>query len=497
MAGGAPVHHTTTVENPDNIKVAQPWPSNTAAYGSLAIIIVATFINFFDATVFGMMAERIKTTFDLSDEQLGFLGGPANVIFYMFVGIPIARLADIYPRKYVLAGGISIIGAVTALGGLAQNFWQFVATRMFVGAGGSAHAPASYSMLADSFPPKKITRAFALLQLGFIGGTTLGVYFGGMMIGYVSDMESIQWMGLTIHNWQLILLVIGMPGLLIGGIFLLLKEPVRRMPPSTDAVFEVADKSAPMSKKVLTFMGLDAAKAINVKGAVYYPLFIGLALSAIESQGLAFWRTPFMIRTYGWDEAQIGQVMAPMILAASLIGMVLGGVFVEWLAKRYKDANVRAATILFACVSVCSIAAPMMPTGESSLIVMSIGAVFGIAGAVPQNAAIQRIAPQAMRGQVTAIYLFMFTFFGAMGSMVIGTVAQRIFVDPQDLWKAMVSTAAILLPLATYSMYRGIKPYREEIERMEAAEAEALAAAEAQKAVQEAAAVTTTEGKGI
>lgn len=35
---------------------------------------------------------------------------------------------------------------------------------------------------------------------------------------------------------------------------------------------------------------------------------------------------------------------------------------------------------------------------------------------MPQNAAVQRVAPNAMRGLVTAIYLFMFTFFGAMGA---------------------------------------------------------------------------------
>ena len=50
--------------------------------------------------------------------------------------------------------------------------------------------------------------------------------------------------------------------------------------------------------------------------------------------------------------------------------------------------------------------------------------MFGLAGAVPQNAAIQRIAPNEMRGQVTAVYLFMFTFFGAVGSLVIGFVGR-------------------------------------------------------------------------
>jgi MFS family permease len=183
---------------------------------------------------------------------------------------------------------------------------------------------------------------------------------------------------------------------------------------------------------------------------------------------MAFWRTPFMIRTFGWDEEKVGEVMAPMLLAASLVGIFFGGVFVEWLAKRYTDANVRAAAILFAGVTVTSIAAPLMPTGELALGMMSLAAMFGVAGAVPQNAAIQRIAPQKIRGQVTAIYIFMFIFFGAMGSLVIGIVAQRVVGVPEELWKAMVITASILLPLATFFMCRGMKPYREEIARMEA-----------------------------
>ena len=67
-----------------------------------------------DAQIFNMMAQRIKADFHLTDEQLGFLLGPANIIFYVLVGIPLARLVDLYPRKYVLAGGITLIGGITA-----------------------------------------------------------------------------------------------------------------------------------------------------------------------------------------------------------------------------------------------------------------------------------------------------------------------------------------------------------------------------------------------
>lgn len=448
----------------------QSWPSSAAAYYALAVIIIATGLNFFDASVFGMMAQRIKVDFGLSDEQLGFLGGPASVIFYVIVGIPLARLADIYPRRWVLSGGMAATGVITALGGVAQNFAQFVGSRMFVGAGGSAHAPAAYSMLSDYFPPERITRAFALLQLGFIGGTTLGVMFGGAWVVAAAQWEPTLIAGVSIRGWQWILLVLGGAGLIAALLLLTVREPARRIIPNAEPLVPA---SGSFGRRLLTFTGWDAMRVIHGRGRFYYPLFGALALSAIETFGLAFWRTPFMIRTYGWDEAQIGAVMGPMLLVSQLAGVFLGGIFVEWLAKRYKDANVRAATILFGLVTICAITAPLMPTGEAALAVMALAGVFGLAGAVPQNAAIQRIAPNELRGQVTALYLFMFTFFGAMGSYVIGIVAQRVVGVEADLWKALVMTSATLLPLATVLMWRGIRPYREEVERLEALEAAA------------------------
>ena len=452
---------------------AQEWPSSPRAYFALTVIIIATFLSFFDATVFGMLAERIKVDFGLSDTQLGILGGPASIIFYVFVGIPLARLVDLYPRRMILAISAAVTGGVTMLSGLAQNFGQFIAARMLLGAGGSAHGPGSYSLIVDMFKPKKIPIAFALLQFGFIGGTTLGVLFGGMMIGAVSHWETSYVWGLRIFNWQWILIGLGLLSFPAALLFLLVKEPARRAAVADPVAIP---KKASLGRKIATFMGFDAIRGIRAKGMVYYPLFIALALSATESQGIGFWRVPFLVRTYGMDEAQIGAVLAPMLLVAQLSGLVLGGLMVSWFGRKYKDANVRTAAICFTAVTICTISAPLMPTGELAMGAMAVATLFGLAGAPAQNAAVQRVAPQAMRGQVTALYLFMFTFFGAMGSLVIGVVAQYIVGDEARLWQAIFITALVLLPLATISMWRACKPYREEIERLEAAEA-ALAAA--------------------
>jgi hypothetical protein len=174
-----------------------------------------------------------------------------------------------------------------------------------------------------------------------------------------------------------------------------------------------------------------------------------------------------MIRTYGWNEGRIGMVMAPMLLA-SLLGHFPG--------RRVRGMDGQAPQ---GCQRALR-GDPVRPGhdlrdhgaadahGRDGLAVMALGGMFGLAGAVPQNAAIQRIAPNEMRGQVTAIYLFMFTFFGAMGSFVVGVVAQRVVGVEAELWKALVITAGALLPIATISMILAIRPYREEVARLEA-----------------------------
>jgi MFS family permease len=458
MATGAPV---TVSAEPSSIQVQRHWLSAPAAYWALFVIIIATFMTFLDQVVFGMLAENIKKDFGLSDTQLGFLAGPATIICYFFVGIPLGRLADIYPRKFVLSASAGVVGLLVALNGIAQSFTQFVGARLFLAAGGSAHAPASYSLLADAFPPQKLTRAFALLQFGFIGGTTLGPIIGGRLVGASAEWGDTPFLGLQIFSWQWVLIYLAIPSLLAALLFLTVREP-QRLPPQFRSVQIPSEPG--LGRKVITFMGFDAARAIHAGGKVYYPMFGALALSAIESFGIMFWRTPYLMREFGWDAQQIGDLVGTTALIASIAGLIAGGLFVEWLAKRYKDANIRAAFICFCGSTIVILTALLISDPYWSTIAFGSAAFFAIAGAVPQNAAIQRVTPNDMRGQITAFYLFMFTFFGALGSWFIGAASDYI---TGDLGEAILLTAATLMPLAAFLMYRAIRPYREEVERLE------------------------------
>jgi hypothetical protein len=114
-------------------------------------------------------------------------------------------------------------------------------------------------------------------------------------------------MGLSIYNWQLALIYLSVPTLIASLLFLTVKEPLR-LAPNQSAVQIPTDVG--LGRKMITFMGFDAAKAIHAGGRVYYPMFGALALSAIESFGIMFWRTPYLAVWVGCqpDQNLIGSV---------------------------------------------------------------------------------------------------------------------------------------------------------------------------------------------
>ena len=429
----------------------QPWPKPATAWWALFVFALALMFAQLDRSIFSMVIEMVKRDFALTDLQIGMLLGPAGIFFYVFVGIPMARLVDIYPRNIVLACGIVAWSGMTAICGLTQGYTSLFITRMVSGVGGSAHGPGTYSMMADYFPPKKLPRAIAGLQVGYIAGLGGASIIGGALIGYTSHWQPTHLAGLVIHNWQWVLIMVGAPGLIIALLTYLLPEPARR--------------GSIGAAKALPFKTI--LNEVWQRRAVYFPLMIGLGLGQVEVMGINEWRIPFFQRTYGWTPAQVGTWAGISIFISFPVGLFIGTSLTEWLAKRYDDAPVRATAIVLACCIPFSLLAPLMPSAPLSLIVSGIGGAFGMAGAVPQNAAIQTVTPNQMRGQITAFYLFVYTVFGALGSLFVAMVTRFVVGDESKLWLSMIISVAVLLPAAVFAISRAIRPYAREVARLQ------------------------------
>ncbi|WP_049055643.1 MFS transporter, partial [Achromobacter xylosoxidans] len=135
------------------------------------ICMLAYIFSFVDRQILALMIEPIKRDLQLSDTQFSLLHGLAFSLFYAFMGIPIALLADRYSRPRIIAIGVAFWSLATAACGLSKNFGQMFLARIGVGVGEAALSPATYSMLSDMFPRHKLGRAVGIYSIGsFIGG---------------------------------------------------------------------------------------------------------------------------------------------------------------------------------------------------------------------------------------------------------------------------------------------------------------------------------------
>ncbi len=130
------------------------------------------------------------------------------------------------------------------------------------------------------------------------------------------------------------------------------------------------------------------------------------------------------------------------------------------MAKRHDDANLRTVVFGYLIALPFQIAGPLMPSPWLALICGGFALMAGLMGAAPQNAALQSITPGTMRGQVTAVYLFVFTVIGqGLGPPFIALINDVVLKDESMIRYAMAGSAAIMGPLAVLVIWLGVKPY--------------------------------------
>src|ERR1700730_4953376 len=164
----------------------------------LAVLTGVYALNIADRFSISTLIEPIRQELRLSDSGIAFLTGVALALFYVTVGIPIAALADRKSRRNILAIALAIWSGMTALCGLAQNYWQLLLARFGVGTGEAGGTPPSTSMLADRFPPARRPMALTIFALG----ACLGAWLGTSVAGEAAERA----------GWRAAVLVVGIPG---------------------------------------------------------------------------------------------------------------------------------------------------------------------------------------------------------------------------------------------------------------------------------------------
>lgn len=422
-----------------------PYPRRGYAWFVVGLLTLAYVFSFIDRQILSLLVIPVRRDLGISDTQMSLLMGFSFAVFYTLCGIPLGRLADNWSRRWIVTLGLMFWSAATAACGLAAHYWQLFLGRIGVGIGEAALSPAAYSLISDHFPPERRATAISVYGMGIYLGSGLAYILGALVVGYASARGdvSLPLIGAT-RPWQVVFFVLGGTGLVFAWFLLLIREPLRR---------GGGQHSIPL---------VDVLATLKRHRRTVLLHNIGIACLSLAAYSANAWMPSVWQRVHDWPVRQTGLVYGSIIALFGCAGIVFGG----WLADRWKaqghtDATLRVGGVAAACGAPLALLMPLMPDGIW-LAVLVVPMTFGLAMPFGVGAsAIQDLVPNRMRGQASAVYLFIVNLIGlGIGPTAVALCTDYLFDDDAKvgLSLTLVMTAAQLL--GCWLLVRGAAHYR-------------------------------------
>ncbi len=420
------------------------------AWYVVGVLTLCYTISYIDRQILGTFVGPIREAFSITDAQFGMLQGLGFAIFYTFMGLPLGRIVDRTSRRNLIVAGIVVWSFFTAWCANASSYDMLFIGRIGVGVGEATLGPAAMSMLADIFPVERLGLATSIFYIGNLLGASLALIIGGAVREAVAGtLVSVPVFG-PMEGWRIVFLMLGIPGIIFALLVFTIKEPVRR------GLMRGADGQ--VSKPTIA----QAAREIGKRWQSVAGISLAFSCQAGCNYAFTAWAVEYFLRVYNWQPGQTTRALGFLLVTCGIGGLYTGG----WISDRWQKRGITDATLRIAIPSALGVliffpAAMLVPTPGMSLTLLapalfSVALPMGTAGAAFQN-----IFPNQIRGQVSALYLFILNIGGLpIGNYIPGLLTTSVFHDDQKLGAAVALTIGVCgtLMLALILATRG--PYR-------------------------------------
>jgi MFS family permease len=393
----------------------------------------------------------VRHDLHISDVQFSLLQGLAFSVIYCVLGLPIGWMADRMQRKYLVSAGILLWSLMTAACGMASSFGTLAMARIGVGVGEASLSPAGYSLLADSFPPKRLIRATSAFAMAAALGFGVALFVGGLVIGTVSHRAHPLPLIGGLAPWQQAFILVSLPGVLLGFVALLIREPPRH----ETAHFDVQGQQTLV--QTLAYLWSRRRE--------YAPYYLAVTFLGIITLGGMAWFPAHLMRSFGMPAARVGVVIGTTQLIGSLVGTVGGA----WMSERfvrlgYERPYLRTVAIIAILSIVPTIAAPLVPNANAAIAIWLIAQTIQSAFYGSATAALQLMTPNRMRAVNSALLLLIANLVDlGFGTLLIGSITQYVFHSDVAVGKSLAlvgGASAIIATFVTIGALRSDRPAR-------------------------------------
>jgi EmrB/QacA subfamily drug resistance transporter len=148
----------------------------------LAVILIAQLMVVLDMSIVNVALPDMQRALGFSPTGLSWVLNAYSLAFggMLLLG---ARTGDLIGRRPTFLAGIAVFTVASFAGGFAVDGTALIASRAIQGIGAAFAAPATLSLLTTMFPEgRERTRALGLYTAMSIGGASLGMVVGGVLI---------------------------------------------------------------------------------------------------------------------------------------------------------------------------------------------------------------------------------------------------------------------------------------------------------------------------
>ena len=362
------------------------------------LLLVVYVLNRADATIFGFLMEPIKQDLGLSDGQLGFLAGPALVLFYATLGIPVARLADRSSRVNIMSIAIALWSGIVTLSAAVANFWHFALARIGVGIGEAGFSAVAQSLITDYHRSAERTRALSIFMLGI----PLGKVVSSLGAGWINQL----------YGWRMVFVVAGIPGIVLA---LLMKWTVREPLRTSNDPLVAVREDQPSLRSVFTTLWRQRAVR---------HLAVGTGLANIVCFSMLAWTPAFFVRNHAMATGELGTWLAFVSGVGGSLGIWLGGNLSsrpgsqDW---RVRLRLIAAATALITPVAVMTL---WISPKEAALLILLVGYILMFFFFGPAFSLVQELSGVNMRATTASIFILIQALAGGViGIQMLGVLS--------------------------------------------------------------------------
>lgn len=427
-------------------------PSPARAWYTVLVLMLAYVISMMDRIILTLLVTPIEASLRITNTQFGVLTGFAFALFYSVAGIPIARLADRYSRRAVIAIGLLAWSVMTALSGFATNYGELFAARMGVGVGEASLSPAAVSMISDSFSKRNISRALAVFTIGGTLGSGLAYLAGGAVVRLGPALQGLGLPMLSERNgWQIVFVVVAIPGILVALLMATVPEPLRRR--KTDS------------------RGQENGRAIGIiehlrrNRAAYGLYFLGYACFQAVFYGFISWLPLLLTRRIGISLGEAGTALGIVVVLVGPIGMIAGGWCADYIgAGKRMDSQVLVAATGCAGLGIFSIVMPLSSGLHTVMVLLGLFYFFSSMVSGVGYAGVQAITPPHLYAQTTAIFFLVINLLGiSIGPVLIALLTDYAFRAPQAIAASLALVGGTFSALAVLSFALSMSAFRRSV----------------------------------